>query len=163
MSVAVDTMIMIWGLKKIKPKSSRQDLVEVQARTNILFQNLKDQRIIVPATVVAELLCGIPAKEHGQFVAEIQERFFCPPFDLSACALAARLWQFQKGLQSKDKPKERSCLKADMMIVATAKVAGASKFFSHDQTCRRLAEEAGMQAFDLPTHRENLFDDPELK
>jgi predicted nucleic acid-binding protein len=163
MSVGVDTMVMIWGLKKVNPRTTPQNVAEMCERAAILFQNLKNQRIIVPTIVVAELLCGIAPKDHGSFVAEIQQRFFCPPFDLGACALSAKLWQFHKGLPDEEKITSRPLLKADIMIVATAKTAGARRFYSHEPTCRKLAQEAQMEALPLPTHRENVLDDPDLE
>jgi hypothetical protein len=164
MSVGVDTMIMIWGLQKVKPRVTTQDVAKLIERAGILFQNLKDQKeqIIVPTIVVAELLCPIDPKDHGDFVSEIQKRFFCPPFDLAACALSAKLWQFHKELADKEKHTSRPALKADVMIIATAKTAGASTFYSHEARCRKLAEHAGMKASDLPTHRENFLDDPAI-
>lgn len=44
------------------------------------------------------------------------------------------------------------------MIVASAKAFGASKFYTHDEKCRKLAGLA-MDAYDLPTHRYDLFAD----
>jgi predicted nucleic acid-binding protein len=162
MSVGVDTMVMIWGLKRVKPRDTSQDVAAMCERAAILFQNLKQTRIIVPAIVVAELLCGVPQEDHGNFIIDIQKNFFCPPFDVSACALSARLWQFHKKQPDGEKNGNRPHLKADIMIIATAKVAGAREFYSHEPRCRKLAEEAGMTPRDLPTHREDFRDDPNL-
>jgi hypothetical protein len=48
------------------------------------------------------------------------------------------------------------------MIVAVAKVCGATTFYSHDPACRKMAEHIGMTAFDLPTHHENFLDNPKI-
>jgi hypothetical protein len=48
------------------------------------------------------------------------------------------------------------------LIVASAKVAGAALFFSHESKCRRLAIEAGMEAKDLPESSGDLFTDQEI-
>jgi len=58
---------------------------------------------------------------------------------------------------------KRQVLKADVQIVATAKVAGAGTFYSHDLKCRKLAVSAGLTARDLPTHSQILFIDAEMK
>jgi hypothetical protein len=108
------------------------------------------------------LLCGIDKKNHGQVAAEIQARFFCPPFDLRACALAAELWQLHESWPKDEKYQDRPLLRADTMIVASASVAGASRFYSHEDKVRDLAGEAGMKAFDLPTHAENFLIDQEI-
>jgi hypothetical protein len=160
-------MVMIWGLqskgaKRGNPKQS--DLRELQIRAVILLDMLEadGKQIIVPTVMVAELLVGVDRKNHGEFVAKLQERFFCPPFDLRASALAAELWQFHKDLP-KSNQLQRNVLKADVMIIATAKAAGASAFYSHDAACRRLAEHVGMVAQDLPVNHPDMFRDEEIK
>jgi hypothetical protein len=50
-------------------------------------------------------------------------------------------------------------LKADALIIATAKVYGVRYFFSDDGGARRLAERAGLIPKPLPTHSLNLFPD----
>lgn len=57
--------------------------------------------------------------------------------------------------------KERHVLRSDAMIVATAKAAGATEFYSHDRKCRALADIV-MTGRELPTHDPNdifLLDD----
>ena len=53
-------------------------------------------------------------------------------------------------------------LKADVLIISSAKVGGASSFYSHDDKCRKLASVAGLMARDLPTHSEDLFVNVEM-
>src|SRR5207249_6066382 len=103
------------------------------------------------------LMAGVDPQKHAKLMAEFDERFFCPPFDIKACPLAAKLWQFEHGLRDiqpglpKDQRSPRNVLKADTYIIASARLAGASIFYSHEEKCRRLAEVAGMAAKDLPT------------
>lgn len=111
--------------------------------------------------MVAELLVKVELARHGDFIAALQERFFCPPFDLRCSSLAAELWQFHAGLSKADRL-ERNVLKADVMIIATAKVAGASVFYSHDGRCRKLAEKTRMRAEDLPSHHPDMYRDAEV-
>jgi hypothetical protein len=122
----------------------------------------KGEKIIIPAVAIAELLIPIDSHRHGEFIATPTDRFFCPPFDLRAAALAAKLWQWHRALPAGEQI-HRSVLKADVLIVASAKVAGASVFYSHDAKSRNLAVQAGMKALDLPTHSENLITNVELK
>jgi hypothetical protein len=42
-----------------------------------------------------------------------------------------------------------------LVIVASAKIAGAALFYKNDAKCRRLATEAGTTALDLPILSEN--------
>ena len=167
MSVGIDTMVMIWGLqsKGAKRGNPRQpNLRELQIRAVILLDMLEldHAQIIVPTVMVAELLVGVERQFHGDFLADLQTRFFCPPFDLRARALAAELWQFHKGLPKPDQL-QRSVLKADVMIIATARATGAGTFYSHDASCRRLAQQAGMVAEDLPTSHPDMFRDAEIR
>ncbi len=138
--------------------------MEIREESPILFQDLDEAkaRIIIPTVSVSELMCPIDPQQHGHFAAIVSQRFHCPPFDLPAAALAARLWQHNRSLPPEEQI-QRSILKADVLILATAKTAGARYFFSHDAKCRKLAEFAGMIARDLPTHSQNLFTQAEIK
>jgi predicted nucleic acid-binding protein len=166
-SVALDTMILIWGglRRPVGSKSSgAENASEMEFRSRVLIRDLedKDEKIIIPAISVAELLTPLDAQEHGDFIAVLTQRFFCPPFDVRAASLSAQLWQYHRGLPPKEQL-QRSVLKADVLIVAVARLAGATTFYSHDAKCRKLAERAGMKAKELPTHSENLFTNSELK
>lgn len=160
MIVALDTMILIWGIRRGGKPSQRQ----LEQRAKILLRQLEDDRaqIVVPSIVIAELLVPVLPANHGAFIIELQRRFLCPPFDVHAASLAAQLWQ----LNHTAKPAERlgrRTLKADVQIVAAAKVAGATRFCSNDRKCRRLAEQLSLTALDLPTHHEDMFVDHELR
>jgi predicted nucleic acid-binding protein len=136
----------------------------LQDRAKILLRQLDDDKatIIVPTVVVAELLVPLRPAQHGEFIAELRRRFFCPPLELQAAALAAELWRKHRGLPKSQQAK-RTTLKADVLIIATARVAGASIFYSHEPKCRRLAKLAKMEARDLPMHHENMFVDREIR
>jgi predicted nucleic acid-binding protein len=166
-SVALDTMVLIWGLAKLGSRrgNPRQpDLVDLQTRSLILIDMLEEAKetVIVPTVTVGELLLGVKPDRHDDFLAEIQARFFCPPFDLRAAAMAAKLWQTHRELP-KSEQLERKLLRADVMIVATAKVAGAARFYSHEPKMRRLAEHAGLEAFQLPVRHPDMNVDAEIR
>lgn len=161
-AVAVDTMVLIWGIRagsKLDPPNK-----ELRRRAKILLESLDEekQEIIVPTIVVAELLTPVPHEKHIDFISELRRRFICPPFDLQCAALAAEFWQKHRRL-AKGQQLKRSTLKADVLIVATASVAGARTFYSSDPRCRSLGVLAGMDSRDLPTHHENLFKDKDLR
>jgi predicted nucleic acid-binding protein len=153
-------MVLIWGIQEARTGATPagQDVPEMRRRAEILLEELfeRKEKIVVPSVMVAELLVKIDSSKHGEFVAALQERFFCPPLDLRASAVAAEL------LQKYRPPPEaehhaRSIVKADVFIVATAKVAGATVFHSHDPKCRKIAELAGMEAKDLPVNPQSMF------
>lgn len=54
-------------------------------------------------------------------------------------------------------------IKADIQIVASAKMHGTSVLYSHDQGLRSLAESVGIKAYDLPRRHPNMFVDRELR
>src|SRR5437879_632630 len=86
--------------KKTK-KSAGQDVSIMRERARWLLNHLHEKEIelYVPSIVVAELLIGVDPSRHSKLIAEFGKRFHCPPFDLKACALAAKLWQYERGLQ----------------------------------------------------------------
>jgi PIN domain len=165
--VAVDTQILIWGgLRKCVPglNLKAQADADKERRAHILLYELDElkAKIIIPSVIVAELLCPIDPQDHNNFLAEITRRFECPSFDIRATSLAARLWRHNRSL-SKEEQISRSILKADVQIIATAKIRGVVHFFSDDGDCRKLATVAGMISHSLPTHALNLFTETELK
>ena len=158
--VALDTMTLIYALRET-PLPQKDEL---RQRARILIRQLTDDKatVIVPTVVVAELLVPIAPEKHGGFIHELRQRFVCPPLDLQAAAFAASLWREHRKLSPKEQIK-RTTLKADVLIVATAYLAGARVFYSHDAKCRRLATLAKMEGRDLPTHHENMFVDKEIR
>ena len=86
------------------------------------------------------------------------QHFEMPPFDLKSAALAAKLWLAHRGLPEHERI-ERSVLKADVLIVATAKAFGATRYYSNDAGSRRLAEQAGLVACDIPERSPYLIPD----
>ena len=161
MIAGIDTMVLIWALPvphfKGK-KSASQDVAEMQRRSRLLLGMLEEGKnnVLVPTITVAEWLTGIDPKKHGSFIASLHESFRIVPFDIPAAAFAAQLWQQARELPKDDKP-QRVCMKADVMIVASAKMGGATHFYSHEAKVRRLVELAGMTPHDLPTRGSNLF------
>lgn len=161
-----------WAMRPDKKKSrGSQDVPQMRLRAKILMRLLEERgiQLCVPSVVVSELLAGIDPRKYASILAEFEDRFFCPPFDIKASALAATLWQFERGLPgtpNKGLPAaertERPIFKSDILIVASARIAGASLFYSHDGKCRRLAEQAGMAAADLPHSSGNFVTDQEL-
>jgi predicted nucleic acid-binding protein len=172
---ACDSQVLMWALPwgmrtERKKRKTPQDVPEMRKRAKILLRVLEDRKteLCIPSVVICELLAGVDPQKHARLLAEFDVRFFCPPFDTKACPLAAKLWQFERGLQGESSglPKEeqsaRKILKSDILIVASAKVAGATAFYSHDPKCRRLAKEAGMEADDLPSTSGDFVTDQEI-
>jgi predicted nucleic acid-binding protein len=162
MIAALDTMSVIWGITHAV--SSNKDVATMQYRAHILIDMLQQDgaQIMIPSVVVAELLTGIDPKDHGNFLATLQTTCFCPPFDVRAAALAAKLWLEHRQLPAADQLNRRT-LKADTIIVATAFTSGAKRFYTNDRKCRSLAKKAGLDALDLPVSHPDMYSDLELK
>lgn len=162
MSASIDTNTLVWGLQQPhykRPKSGVTDeLRSLRERSRWLFEDLAQRKtiVVVSSVAVAEFLIGVDPRRHGDMIAEIQEMFVIHPFDLPAMSYAARLWDRHRDLP-KAEQLDRYVLKADVQIVATAKSAGVSTFYSHDKKARGLAETLGMNAMDLPTVAPDLF------
>jgi predicted nucleic acid-binding protein len=155
--VAFDSNIIIWGLqipgmKRGNPNQS--DLSDLQTRSAILFDQFKPEQVILSAISLSEVMLGVVESQRDNFMEIALRKFFWAPFDARAVALACRLWYaHRKG--ATDLPVDRACFRADVLIVASLKVAGVAQVFSHDPNLRKLAETAGMRASDLPTHHES--------
>ncbi|MEX0716301.1 MAG: PIN domain-containing protein [Planctomycetaceae bacterium] len=157
MIVGIDSMILIYAGSV--PKSigtAASERAQLTLRAKLLLHQLSDDTIILPSIAVAELLVPIPDAQRGLLIAELSSRFVCKPFDLPATAIAADLWARSKKLPAELRHDNRNVLKSDVMIIAVAKAAGATVFYSHDRRCRAIAALV-MEAKDMPTHSEDLF------
>src|SRR5262245_33708679 len=163
MTVALDTMTLIWGIQ-CGGNPKQPDLREMQCRAHILIEILRDSkdRVIIPCIAVAELLLGVESKDHDTFVAALQKNFFCPPFDIRASEIAAKLHLDHKHIPVEDK-QTRKVIRADIMILATAKAAGATTVYSHDARCRRMAGLVGIAGKDLPDRHPDVYRHNELR
>lgn len=152
-SVAIDTMALVWGV-------AQKGTPQLRKRAKWLFTNLEREgaRIIVPSVVAAEYLTSVKDSDKSNVLSAMSMRFFIAPFDVKCANLASMLWKSGSPGRKKGKMGSRICLRADTLIVATAKTYGAQHFYSGDEGCRKLAKDAGMQSFDLPTGSEYLFE-----
>ena len=167
MTVSMDTMALIWGMQGFGAKGGnprQPDLKEMQFRARVLLELLEERKeeIVIASVAVSELLVGVPPPRHTDFLAEIDRRFRVHPFDLPACALAANLWLQHKKLPQAGQV-DRKCLKSDVLIVATAKLAGSTTFYTNDDKCRKLAALANMRGEDLPSRHPEMFRNKEIR
>jgi hypothetical protein len=168
MIAALDTMCLIWGLRSPghRPGNPHQaNLAEMQCRARILIDILENNEatIVIPSICVAELLVGVDRTDHANFLAGLHKKqFFCPSFDLPAAELSSVLWLEHRNLDPGEQL-SRHVLKADVMIIATAKIAGAETYYSHDPKCRKLANLASMVGEDLPKRHPDAYTNIEIR
>ena len=152
--VSVDSMTLVWGIRKEGPE-------EQCLRAKWLFGQFTKRRtqVIVSAVAVSEYLTAIEQASHASVIAEMEKRFLIMPFNEHCASLAASLFQMGLKMRLKNEPGGRPILRADTMVVATAKTFGAGTLYSGDDACRRLAIKAGLKALDLPEPERDLFRD----
>lgn len=150
-------MVLVWGVRK-------EGLEEQKSRARWLFNALEREKaqVVVSAVSVSEYLSPVDPKKHRGVLAAISGHFVIQPFDVRCTSLAASLWIDGKSTREMSMPDSRKCLRADCLIVACAKIAGVNRFYSGDAGCRKLAERIGLQALDLPTQPDHLFEFDDL-
>ena len=151
--VALDSMTLVWGIRK-------HGASEKTEHAGFLFSELERDKaqIIIPSVVVAEYITPISSHdERTKVVAAMSERFFIVPFDADDAVLAAKLYSEGKSSRAMKKPGTRVCLRADALIVATAKNHGAQEFYTDDNDCYAMASKI-MTARRLPTTAPYLGD-----
>jgi predicted nucleic acid-binding protein len=154
LTVAIDTMTLIWGVRKKGPKDKLE-----HARNLFVKLDHDEAQIVVPSVVVAEHVTPIDTPEdRAAVIAAMTERFLIEPFDVRDAALAAGLFRYGKSNRDMKAMGARICLRADSLIVATAKNHGAEVFYTEDRDCFAMAQKAGMTAKELPKISDSLFE-----
>lgn len=152
MIIGIDSMVLIYaGIVPLKMGIRCSDFEELHVRSKLLLIMTKKKkgRILLPTVAMSELLVPIPKSQQGPMIAFLQQKFICPPFDLQAASIAADLIARHKNLPQDQRYDQRDVVRADAMIVASVKAAGATDFYTHDHKCRALASLV-LAAHDLP-------------
>lgn len=165
MIVALDTNIVMRFIaeplkSRVKKKEELERENNLRERAKFLLQKLIESEcsIVLPAVVVGEVLAGVDASHQSALMEHLSRSFICAAYDVAAAGIAADL---HKRLPSAAKYVEaRIVLKADLQVVATAKVAGATQFYSIDARCRELSTALGMVSLDLPEIQRDLLGQP---
>lgn len=151
----VDTMVLIWWIRKDATDGQEEMLDRARWLMEKLEQGGAD--VAISTITEAEFLRGAAAEQRDEQSRILHQFFLVKPFDTNAAQTLSR--EFARDFSVAEYSKQRTALKADMMLVATAAAAGVDVFYSHDAECRKLAEKAGIRAQDLPTMQNGLFDD----
>lgn len=157
--VAVDTNVLIWGIREVGPAEQCQ-------RASWLFQQLEEEeaQVLVSAVVLSEYLVPVDPRCHMETITGLAARFLIMPFDMRASSLAAKLFRLGKEGLPKGVDGARRALKADSLIIATASTHGATDLFSGDPGLRSLAANVPtLRVSDLPKIPPDLFGYTEKK
>jgi predicted nucleic acid-binding protein len=141
--VCIDTMILIWGLKK---KAQPGQEIMIQAAEKLLDElEHTSTKVIIPSPVIGELLAPIPQNEHSNFLSLLGKNMIIVPYDMKAAARCAHILRTNtdKGVYEEIKQEEptitRNHLKVDFMIVAIAVANQANLIYSNDSHIKKFA------------------------
>ena len=156
--ICLDNHILIWGVRGISSAGQENEI----ERAKQLFEDLDhaDAQVMIPSVVVSEFLAGVPTPQHGSLLDVLNRRFQILPFDTRIAALAAELWReaAARNPQLKDRVKEafpgteRSKIKADIMILASALARNADILYTHDGPLA-MAAQGKIEVRELPPLR----------
>ena len=143
MNIGLDSMIVVYAgfapTKTAATTEEAQKRKELALRAAFFSTSTKGMFSFCPQLLYRKFLCRSGASQRGGVTSALSERFNCPIFDLQAASIAADLWVRHKNLPPDQRYQSRQLLRANAMIVASAKAAGATCFYSHDKNCRTLA------------------------
>jgi hypothetical protein len=162
--VGVDSQVVIYAgvvPKNVTESAKSAQYAELSRRAKMLLHNLRSERVVLPLIAISELLVPVPVSKHGLLIAALKELFVCTEFGERAASIAADIWARYKNVPSDRRYDDRHVMRADVKIIASAKAAGATRFYSHDHNCRTLAGLV-MTASDLPKQPNELFFDQML-
>lgn len=141
-SVALDTNIVIWGIRKEASIGDEACVAKAQYLINELEK--KKCRIFIPSVVVAEAGVKVPAEKRTLFFSMLAERFMILPFDGKAGGLYPDIRE--SGLQPQQidglqlvPDYGRKAYNADCMILATVLARNISVLYTLDKRLTRLA------------------------
>jgi predicted nucleic acid-binding protein len=163
--VSADTNVFIWMIRKKSAADSADAVFKAKRhRARLLLAELAREirgehvEVVMTSMVAAELMMGMPKDARSRFLAEATERFRCISFDARAAEVAAGI-ATERGVVGNSYDNRREALRADIAVVATAAAAGVSRFYSHDEGCRKLAKLVIKDVRDLPEFAEDWIDD----
>jgi predicted nucleic acid-binding protein len=149
MIVAIDSMVLIYAGLAPRVGPEGENAEDLRVRAKLLLNKHAQHTIVLTAISAAEVAVPVKPELRTAFIGKLAGYFQCHPFDVVATAIAADLWKYHKRLPKELRYSDRHILKSDLMVIASAKSAGATVFYSHDEKCRKLAARV-MKSRDLP-------------
>lgn len=161
--VCFDTHVLIWGVKN-EASSSQPSMIE---RAIALIQQCTDRKdvVLVPAVVVGEALCNVPAVMQESLFRTLSEQFLIVPYDARAALINARIWQEQEIPRKELRAQQvaRQAIKVDIQIAAIAVANGCSILYTEDGPLYELAHHyldvKKISEVQLSAHQPKLLDD----
>lgn len=161
----LDTQIVIWAA--LAQSSENQKDMLWRSRALVRWLGERGARVVVSAISVGEMLVKVPVAKHQATIAEMNVFLQIVPYDAHAASRFASMWEAARaetkpaaGQQGRQGVRDK--LKTDLMIAATAIVAGARDFYTEDGDLRRILK-GHIAAHQVPrnlTEQKDLFEEP---
>ncbi len=154
MLVCLDTHILIWGVLG-QAKATQQEMID-RAQRFLRSLDKEKARVLIPPTVVAELVWKVPEERHPEVLRVLQQRFVLGVLDAAGACLSAAIARKNDGAV-KGAP-GRETIRSDCQLVAVAVAYKAEKIYSNDPDIKRLAQ-GFVQVEELPNipEQQKLF------
>ena len=123
----IDTNVLVYALS-----DAADDPRNRMARRLLERCRREERPVMISAISLAEYLVPFVEEQRADAEAAITTGFQVVPFDLKCGGLAAGLWTSGREQRTASGVGERGRLKADTLIVASLKQAGAGEFFTRD-------------------------------
>jgi predicted nucleic acid-binding protein len=159
--VAVDSMTLVWGVRGDRTEGDGAD--EQRRNANWLLQlfSARKTQVIVAAVSVAEYLTPLASTKHRAAIDVLNQRCLIQPFTSDCAALAAELFSLGKKMRVGGVAGGRAILRADTLIIATARIHGAACLYTNDIQCRELANTIAPDfGRDIPVPPLDIFGNP---
>ena len=142
--VCIDTQILYWAIRKVEPPNN-PELVP-QASDFIRWIDEQNYQVILPTIVLGEILVATPNEEHISLLTTLRRDWRIVDFDIPSAQKFAELRRDHiiknriKNLRDPNQYATRAALKADVMIIATCIVHGATRIYTYDNNFIKMAE-----------------------
>jgi predicted nucleic acid-binding protein len=139
--VCLDTMILIWGVKKEAAQGQEMRIKDAEA----FLKNLEEEGavVIIPAPVISEVLVRVPPDRVASVAEYMSAHFRVMPFDAPCAVVAAKLRQTIEGSGARkeltDSGRTWRQVKVDIQVAAVAIVHGAACLYSSDGEMAKVA------------------------
>lgn len=143
--VCFDTPALIYLLDPPTPKGlSPQQIEERQklgSKVKGMVEYLSNQgtHILIPAIVVAEYLTKVPNDLHEDVINSLSPKFIIAPFDTKTASIAADIRNKKAAVLGGIPSQQKECLKADILIVATALQHNCKIIYTNDNDMNTIA------------------------
>lgn len=160
MICCIDANIFIWGIKK--QCAAGQEINIEKAAYLFELMDKKNDKIMIPAVVLAEILAPEPLEKHPIIMDAISKNIMLVDFDKRCASQYAFLFtnkieELKK--TAKDNNIDNQKMKLDHLIIASAIVGGAKCIYSEDKGIKTFGQKhiEVRKLPDLPTSQKDLF------